>query len=119
MSWVNCPLGDVINLKRGVDLPATKRKEGNVPVVSSSGITGWHNESKVPQPAVVKGRYGTLGEVFYVDQDCWPLNTSLYVQDYKGNRAKFIYYFSMAIFSGLVFVQIDDHMLLLLNLMIG
>ena len=101
MSWINCPLGEVINLKRGFDLPAAKRKEGNVPVVSSSGITGWHNEAKVPQPAVVTGRYGTLGEVFYVDQDCWPLNTSLYVEDFKGNRPKFIYYFLQNILKGM------------------
>ncbi len=41
---------------------------------------------------MVTGRYGTLGEVFYVPLDFWPLNTSLYVKDFKGNNARFICY---------------------------
>jgi type I restriction enzyme S subunit len=79
-------LGDVVNLKRGYDLPNQDRGEGIVPIVSSSGITGTHNEAKVKGPGVVTGRYGTLGEVFYVEDDFWPLNTALYVHDFKGNH---------------------------------
>ena len=91
--WTECTLGDVLTLKRGYDLPRRKRVKGIYPIVSSSGVTGWHNEAKVPAPGVVTGRYGTLGEVFYMSQDFWPLNTSLYVQDFKGNDPRFISYF--------------------------
>jgi type I restriction enzyme S subunit len=41
----------------------------------------------------VTGRYGTVGEVFFVDGDFWPLNTTLYVRDFKGNDPRFISYF--------------------------
>lgn len=64
MSWHTCRLGDVVTLKRGHDLPEAQRGEGEVPVVSSSGITGYHSEPKAKAPGVVTGRYGTLGEVF-------------------------------------------------------
>ncbi|MCX4117305.1 MULTISPECIES: restriction endonuclease subunit S [Aeromonas] len=101
MSWKSTTLGEVLTLKRGYDLPNDSRLEGDVPVVSSSGITGYHNEPKVKGPAVVTGRYGTLGEVYYVDQDCWPLNTSLYVKDFKGSRPKYIYYFLQNILKGM------------------
>ena len=67
--WRDCRLGDVLTLKRGHDLPGDTRIEGDVPVVSSSGITGFHNEAKAQAPGVVTGRYGTIGEVFYLDQD--------------------------------------------------
>ena len=93
MTWRNCRLGDVLTLKRGYDLPADSRHDGGVPVVSSSGITGYHNEAKALAPGVVTGRYGTLGEVFYLEQDYWPLNTSLYVVDFKGTHQKFAAYF--------------------------
>ncbi len=43
-------------------------------------------------PGVVTGRYGTLGEVFFIERDFWPLNTALYVRDFKGNDPKFVYY---------------------------
>lgn len=88
--WRKGCLGDVCELKRGYDLPASRRETGTVPIVSSSGITGFHSEAKVRGPGVVTGRYGTLGEVFYLDRDFWPLNTALYVRDFKGNEPRFV-----------------------------
>ena len=93
MKWKSCNLGDVITLKRGHDLPSHSRHEGDVPVVSSSGITGFHNQAKAEPPGVVTGRYGTIGEVFYLERDYWPLNTALYVIDFKGTHPRFAAYF--------------------------
>jgi len=92
-AWKECLLGDVLNLKRGYDLPHSSRSPGPFPVVSSSGVTDHHLEAKVKGPGVVTGRYGTLGQIFYVESDFWPLNTSLYVKDFKGNDPRFISYF--------------------------
>jgi type I restriction enzyme S subunit len=86
-------LGDFIELKRGYDLPKKQRTAGSVPLVSSAGISDYHSEAKVCGPGVVTGRYGTIGEVFYVEEDFWPLNTTLYVRDFKGNDPRFTYYF--------------------------
>jgi type I restriction enzyme S subunit len=91
--WRTCRLGDVLELKRGYDLPTQYRQPGPFPIVSSSGISGSHFEAKVPGPGVVTGRYGTIGEVFYIVEDFWPLNTALYVRDFKGNDPRFISYF--------------------------
>jgi type I restriction enzyme S subunit len=93
MSWRTGTLGDVLTLKRGHDLPDSERQDGDVPVVSSSGVTGHHSESKAKGPGVVTGRYGTIGEVFYIEEDYWPLNTALYVTDFKGNHPRFVAYF--------------------------
>ena len=91
--WQEASLGEVIELKRGYDLPQCKRIPGSVPLVSSAGVTYYHTEAKVRGPGVVTGRYGTLGEVFFVPSDFWPLNTTLYVRDFKGNDPRFISYF--------------------------
>jgi len=93
MKWQACRLGDVLTLKRGHDLPSGARADGDIPVVSSSGITGYHNEAKATAPGVVTGRYGTLGEVFYLEKDYWPLNTALYVVDFKNTDPRFAAYF--------------------------
>ncbi|MDI1231316.1 MAG: restriction endonuclease subunit S [Methylobacter sp.] len=92
MSWRELQLGDVIRLKRGHDLPASARIAGEVPIVSSSGITGFHNVAKATGPGVVTGRYGTLGEIHYIEGDYWPLNTALYVEDFKGSHPRFVAY---------------------------
>ena len=91
--WREMPLGDVVELKRGYDLPKKKRIAGSVPLVSSSGISDYHAEAKVRGPGVVTGRYGTLGQVYFLRDDFWPLNTTLYVRDFKGNDPRFIAYF--------------------------
>ena len=92
-AWRECELGEVIELKRGYDLPKQRRLSGAFPVVSSSGPTDFHSESKVRGPGVVTGRYGTLGRVYFVREDFWPLNTALYVRDFRGNDPRFISYF--------------------------
>jgi len=88
--WERVPLGEVMTLQRGHDLPSQERVEGDVPIVSSSGITGFHDKKKANAPGVVTGRYGTLGQVYYIDRDYWPLNTALYVTDFNGNPPLYI-----------------------------
>jgi len=90
--WRECTLGDAIELKRGYDLPRKHRNAGNVPIIFSAGITDFHSKAMVKAPGVVTGRYGTIGEVFFVDRDFWLLNTALYVLDFKENVPRFISY---------------------------
>lgn len=92
-NWKTYKLEKVATLQRGFDLPNTKRAEGNYPVIAASGFSTWHNEFKVKGPGVTTGRSGTLGQVHFVKDDFWPLNTSLWVKDFHGNDERFIYYF--------------------------
>src|SRR5262245_13820348 len=76
--WRQTSLGEVVRLQRGHDLPEQERREGSVPVMGSFGHTGWHNEAKAKGPGVTIGRSGaSIGVVSYVEEDYWPLNTSL------------------------------------------
>lgn len=92
-SWKRIPLGKLISLQRGHDLPSQNRVDGQIPIMGSSGVTGWHNISKCAGPGVVIGRSGnSMGVVSYSEEDFWPLNTCLYVTDFKGNDERYIYY---------------------------
>ncbi|MHB8694228.1 MAG: restriction endonuclease subunit S [Solirubrobacteraceae bacterium] len=90
--WREAVLGDVLTLQRGFDLPARDRVDGPYPIVSSSGVTGRHAVAKVEPPGVVIGRYGSLGSVHWVTEPYWPLNTALWVKDFKGNDPRFLSY---------------------------
>ena len=46
----------------------------------------------VDGPGVVTGRYGTIGEVFFIEEPFWPLNTALYIKDFRGNSRRFVFY---------------------------
>ncbi|MEZ7742283.1 restriction endonuclease subunit S [Gemella sp. 20925_1_85] len=82
-----------VRLSRGFDLPERKIVDGEYPVVASTNIKAYHNAYKVNPPVVVTGRSGSLGKVQYIDSKCWPLNTSLYSKDFRGNIPKYIYFF--------------------------
>ncbi|HGO3764920.1 TPA: restriction endonuclease subunit S [Staphylococcus aureus] len=84
---------DFIELKRGYDLPSNDRNKGCIPIISSSGKSGNHNTAKVKGPGVITGRSGLIGAVHYESKDFWPLNTTLYVKDFKGNCPEYVYYF--------------------------
>jgi len=90
--WEVLPLGQVVTFQRGYDLPHRLRKPGSVPIVTSSGKEEVHSEAMVHAPGVVTGRYGTIGEVFFLQEDFWPLNTTLYVRDFHGNDPRFVSY---------------------------
>ena len=90
--WRMGTIGDLFELQRGFDLPSQERTEGIYPIYASTGIAEHHNEYKIEPPCVVTGRSGTIGEVFYVDKQCWPLNTTLWVKDFKNTPPFFVYY---------------------------
>ena len=90
--WEVGTLEDALILQRGFDLPTKKRKEGNISIYAATGIVGTHNEAKVKSPCVVTGRSGSIGTVIYVDEDFWPLNTTLWVKDFRRVTPIYAYY---------------------------
>lgn len=90
--WRRDTLDQALFLQRGFDLPNGNRVAGSVPVYASTGVNGYHNVVKVNGPGVVTGRSGTLGVVHYVAHDFWPLNTSLWVKEFRGVSPIFAYF---------------------------
>ena len=92
VGWSAGRLDDLLLLQRGFDLPTAERVNGDVPVISASGRHGFHDESKVRGPGVVTGRSGTVGLVTYVHEDYWPLNTTLWVKEFRRSSPRTAYF---------------------------
>ncbi|WP_181063749.1 restriction endonuclease subunit S [Nocardia nova] len=91
--WKSVTWGDVITLQRGYDITKSQQAlDGSIPVVSSGGISSFHDRSMNDGPGVIMGRKGTLGRVYYVNGPFWPHDTTLWVSDFKGNHPRFVYY---------------------------
>jgi len=89
--WIKGCLGDFLNFRRGYDLTHAEMKEGDVPVAGSSGIIGYHNEATNISPCITVGRSGSVGKLNIYDK-CWAHNTTLFVDDFKGNDPYFLAY---------------------------
>lgn len=90
--WRKGVIGDLLELQRGFDLPTQCRRNGKYPIYASTGIAGFHDEFKIKPPCVITGRSGSIGNVFFVDEKCWPLNTTLWVKNFKDTPPFFVYY---------------------------
>lgn len=81
--WERTTLDAALILQRGFDLPVQERINGNVPIYGATGICGFHSKAGVAAPGVVTGRSGSLGSVYFVQKDFWPLNTALWVKEFR------------------------------------
>ena len=91
--WEEKTFKEVCILQRGFDLPKRLRQQGDYPLISSSGVIDTHSEARVKGPGVVTGRSGSIGNLFFIKDDFWPLNTTLYIKDFKENLEEYVYYF--------------------------
>lgn len=90
--WRAGRLDDMVVLQRGFDLPTTSRIPGPYSVIQASGPSDGHVEAKVRGPGVVTGRSGVLGKVFLVMSDFWPLNTTLWVKEFRASSPCHAYF---------------------------
>ena len=90
--WTAGHVDDLMLLQRGFDLPTKDREAGPIPVMGASGVQGSHAVAKVQGPGVTTGRSGTVGVVAYVPVEFWPLNTSLWVKEFRLATPRFAYF---------------------------
>ncbi len=77
--WQHLKLGDLITLNYGKALKAEDRKPGNVPVFSSAGQTGTHDQCLVNSEGIIIGRKGTVGKVYYSAEPFCCIDTAYYI----------------------------------------
>lgn len=78
--WGNTKIESLLELAYGKSLPASDREKGLVPVYGSGGINGFHNQSLVDGPAIIVGRKGTVGSLYWEHRPCFPIDTVFYVK---------------------------------------
>jgi len=78
--WEVKKIGELLTLEYGDSLPEEARQNGSIPVVGSNGVVGFHSEAIVSGPAIVVGRKGSVGEINWIESDCYPIDTTFYVK---------------------------------------
>lgn len=75
--WRVIQLGNIAKVKYGKAKP---KDTGDVPVVGSGGVYGWTSKALVDFPTLVIGRKGTAGMVWLQERQCWPSDTTFYLE---------------------------------------
>ena len=78
--WEKKPLGEVAPLRYGKALKKDDRVSGSFPVYGSSGIVGTHKKALVTGPAIIVGRKGNVGSVYWSKNDFHPIDTVYFIE---------------------------------------
>lgn len=90
--WCLTTLGNVVELKYGKSLPASKRDNGKFSVFGSNGIVGSHSEPLVKTEGIIVGRKGSYGEVHLSNSPFFPIDTTYYVDNLFNQPLKYWFY---------------------------
>ena len=77
--WEQKPFGEIAELHYGKALKEENRVSGPFPVYGSSGVVGSHQSRLVEGPAIVVGRKGNVGSVYWSSTDFWPIDTAYFI----------------------------------------
>ena len=88
--WERKTLGESVTLNYGKALKAELRVDGDFPVYGSSGIVGTHEKPLVQGPAIVLGRKGNVGSVYWSSKSFFPIDTVYFVS--AESSSLYLYY---------------------------
>jgi type I restriction enzyme, S subunit len=102
--WETTTLGEVLPILYGKGLTKAKRDEdGPYTVYGSSGKVGNHSKAITEKSALIIGRKGSVGEVYYSHFPCWPIDTTYYVEKNEYLNLRFFGY----LLKGLMLSKLD------------
>ena len=102
--WETTTLGEVLPILYGKGLTKAKRdNDGPYAVYGSSGQVGNHSKAITVRPALIIGRKGSVGEVYYSHFPCWPIDTTYYVEEKENLNLRFFEY----LLKGLILSKLD------------
>jgi type I restriction enzyme, S subunit len=91
--WTNFQYEKFLKLEYGKGLTKKQRNEdGKIPVYGSSGITGHHDKYLIKDSAIIIGRKGDSGKVYFSNEPAWPIDTTYFITNYPMYEQKFLYY---------------------------
>ena len=77
--WEQRTVGQIAELKYGKALKKEKRIDGPFPVYGSSGIVGSHQAALAEGPAIVVGRKGNVGSIYWSPVNFWAIDTVYFI----------------------------------------
>jgi type I restriction enzyme S subunit len=88
--WERKTLGETVTLNYGKALKSDTRVFGEFPVYGSSGIVGSHDKALIKGPAIILGRKGNVGSVFWSSKSFFPIDTVYFID--PSNSDLYLFY---------------------------
>src|ERR1700685_4505488 len=81
--WAIANVKELFEFKYGKGLPKEHRNgKGTVKVFGSNGIVGTHDKAVTHGPTIIVGRKGSVGEIHFSPEACWPIDTTYFIDEF-------------------------------------
>lgn len=90
--WRNITIRELCYISYGKSLPQKDRVLGSIAVYGANGIVGWHNKALTAKPSIIIGRKGSVGELKFSKENCFPIDTTYYIEENDDFNLKFLFY---------------------------
>ena len=86
--WATATLGGLFDFKYGKGLLRENRNgKGSFKVYGSNGVVGVHDKAMTRGPTIIVGRKGSVGEVHFSPEPCWPIDTAYFIDEFPPKSA--------------------------------
>ena len=82
--WDSASVGEVLTVNYGRGLKEADRVPGETAVFGCNGVVGRHRAALTCGPTIIIGRKGTIGAVHFSPRPCWPIDTTYFIDDFRG-----------------------------------
>lgn len=90
--WETKRIGELLTICHGRNQHEVEAKDGQFPILATSGIIGTSKRALYDRPSVLIGRKGTINKPRYMDTPFWSVDTLFYSIIEGDNDAKYLYF---------------------------
>jgi type I restriction enzyme, S subunit len=91
-SWVKTHLRNLLQFNYGQSLPERSRSGEGFPVYGSNGFVGYHSGALTSGETLIIGRKGSVGEVHFSNEPCFPIDTTYYIDQFHDTPSRYWLY---------------------------
>ena len=90
--WTNCLLGERIRFEYGKSPNEVRSSDGKYPMYGSSGKSALANNYTTESPAIIVGRKGTIDKPIFLQERCWAIDTTFFIDNFPSDEPRYLYY---------------------------
>jgi len=90
--WISCLLGERVQFQYGKSPNEVRSSKGTYPVYGSSGKTSEAVDFTTDSPSIIVGRKGTIDKPIFLEERCWAIDTTYFIDTFPHDHPKYLFY---------------------------
>lgn len=90
--WNKCLLGERVQFQYGKSPNVVRFPGGEYPIYGSSGKSSEATDFTTESPSIIVGRKGTIDKPIFLEERCWAIDTTFFIDQFPLDDPKYLFY---------------------------